>query len=83
LKQLTLTKTTENMTTITIGLGNVGSKEQAEKIFQKVNGKTYYNFQVQYSPDAGNYPVIVFTDYKNADEQEVRDMLMFVMACEL
>lgn len=71
------------MTTVTIELGNVGSKEQAEKIAEKINGKTYYNFQVQYSPDAGNYPVIVFTDYKDADESEVKEMLMFVMACEL
>ena len=67
----------------TIELGNIGSKEQAEKIVKKLSGKTYYNFQVSYSPDAGNYPVIVSTDYKDADKEEFQSMLMFVMACDL
>lgn len=68
---------------ITIELGNIGSKEQAEKIAKKLNGKTYYNFQVEYGICAGNYPVSVSTDYEGAEENEVRGMLMFVMACEL
>lgn len=68
---------------ITIELGNIGSKEQAEKIYNKLNGKTYYNFKVEYSPMMGNYPVQVTTDYEGAEESEVKEMLMFVMACEL
>ena len=68
---------------ITIELGNIGSKEQAEKIANKLNGKTYYNFQVEYGICAGNYPVSVSTDYEGAEENEVIEMLMFVMACEL
>lgn len=68
---------------ISIELGNIGSKEQAEKIANKLNGKTYYNFQVEYGICAGNYPVSVSTDYEGAEENEVIEMLMFVMACEL
>ena len=68
---------------ITINLGNVGTKEQAEKIANKLNGKTYYNFQVEYSSMMNNWPVMVSTDYEGAVKKEVRKMLMFVMACEL
>lgn len=68
---------------ITIELGNIGSKEQAEKIAKKLNGKTYYNFKVEYGICTGNYPVSVSTDYEDAEENEVKEMLMFIMACEL
>lgn len=41
------------MKAITIELGNVGSKEQALRISEKLNGKTYYNFQVDYALNIG------------------------------
>ena len=68
---------------VTIDLGNVGSKEQAYKIASKIHGKTYYDFQVSTSIDAGNWPVQIWTNYPGATEKEVNDMLLFVMACEL
>jgi hypothetical protein len=68
---------------VTIELGNVHSKEQAQKIIEKLSGQTYYNFQVDYGVYAGNYPVTVSTDYPGATEEEVKNMLLFVMACEL
>jgi len=71
------------MEAITIEIGNVGSKEQALRIAEKINGKTYYDFQVNYSACCGNYPVSVITFYKGAKVQEVTKMLMFLMACEL
>ena len=71
------------MNAITIELGNVGSKEQALRISEKLNGKTYYNFQVDYSVYMGNYPASVTTFYKGATVKEVTSMLMFLMACEL
>lgn len=67
----------------TINLGNIGSKEQAERLVNKLSGKTYYNFIVEYAVAAGNYPVMVSTDYKGAKKKDVRNMLMFVTACEL
>lgn len=67
----------------TIELGNIGSKEQAEKIAKKLNGKTYYNFIVSYGICAGNYPVSVSTEYQDCDINEFRQMVLFFLACEL
>ena len=67
----------------TIELGNIGSKEQAEKIALKLNGKTYFDFIVSYSPDAGNYPVVVSTERPETTEDELKNMVLFVLACEL
>ena len=66
----------------TIELGNIGSKEQVEKLIAKLSGKTYMNFIVGYSVDAGNYPVIISTE-SEVTENELKDMVMFVLACEL
>ena len=68
---------------MTIELGNIGCEKQAKKLVEKLNGKTYYNFHVDYGIACNNYPVYVQTDYEGATEEEVKDMLMFVMACEL
>lgn len=68
---------------ITIELGNIGSKEQAEKIQLALEGKSYYDFKVDYSPSAGNYPVSVSTDYPDAVESEVSSMIIFLLACSL
>jgi len=67
----------------TIELGNIGSKEQAEKIANKLNGKTFFNFIVEYGICQGNYPVSVSTEREETTEEELKDMVMFVMACEL
>ena len=68
---------------ITINLGNIGSKEQAEKIVKKLSGQTYYNFIVEYGICAGNYPVTVSTEHEGATKKEFRKMVLFVLACEL
>ena len=68
---------------ITIELGNIGSKEQAEKLVKKLSGKTYYNFIVEYGSCMGNYPVSVSTEYSGAIEEEVKNMLLFILACEI
>ena len=68
---------------ITIELGNVYSEEQAERITHKLNGKSYYNFRVDYGICANNYPVSVSTDYEGAEESEVIHRLLYEMACEL
>jgi hypothetical protein len=65
-----------------IELGNLGSESQAEKVKNALQGKTYMNFKVQYSPDAGNYPTVVFTDYTD-NEDAVKDVVLFILACEI
>lgn len=68
---------------VTIELGNISSKEQAERIYNKIEGKSYYNFRVDFGNCAGNYPVSVTTYLEGAEEDEVKEMLFFVMAQEL
>ena len=68
---------------ITIELGHVGSKEQAEKIREILNGKSFYDFEVHYACMAHNWPVSVTTNYPDATENEVRQMLLYVLACAL
>ena len=68
---------------ITIKLGNFDSKEQVEKIKNKLNGESYYNFEVSHGIYMSNYPVYVSTSYEGAKENEVKDMLLYVMATKL
>ena len=66
----------------TIELGNIGNKEQAEKLISKLQGKTYMNFIVDYGVYAGNYPVTVSTERAETTEEELKSMVLFYMACE-
>lgn len=67
----------------TIELGYIGSKEQAEKLTLKLSGKTYMNFIVDYAIAAGNYPVSISTERPETTEEELKDMVLFFLACEL
>ncbi len=67
----------------TIELGNIGSKEQAEKLMLKLNGKTYMNFIVDYSVMMGNYSVGVSTERPDTTEDELKNMVLFYLAYEL
>jgi hypothetical protein len=67
----------------TIELGNIGCKEQAEKLVSKLSGKTYMNFIVNYGICAGNYPVSISTERDETSEDELKNMVLFFMACEL
>mgnify|MGYP005863677701 CR=1 FL=1 len=68
---------------IEIKLGVFSTKQQAQKIVEKINGKTFYNFEVDYGIHAGNYPVTVRVSNTKDTKDEVKDMLLFVMANEL
>jgi len=68
---------------IKIELGNVGTEEKAKKIEQTLTGKSFYNFKVSYACCVHNWPVSVTTDYPDAVEEEVRQMLLYVLACSL
>jgi hypothetical protein len=67
----------------TIELGNIGSKEQVEKLTLKLSGKTYMNFIVDYAIAAGNYPVSISTERPDTTEDELKNMVLFYLACEL
>ncbi|MDR1502286.1 MAG: hypothetical protein LBT43_07515 [Prevotella sp.] len=68
---------------IKIELGNVGSEEKAKKIEQVLTGQSFYNFQVHYACCVHNWPVSVTTDCPGAIEEEVRQMLLYILACSL
>ncbi|BBI90482.1 hypothetical protein HYO65_gp090 [Tenacibaculum phage PTm1] len=74
---------------LTVELGNIGCEKQAKKIKEKLQGKTYFNFEVDYCAYMGNYPVSVSSDINNNNSgneytlEEFKYMLMFVMACEM
>ena len=67
------------MATITIASTN---RESAAKFADRINGKTFMNFQVICAPYAGQIEVSVTTDY-TSDTQEAQDMLNYLMFCEL
>ncbi len=67
----------------TIELGNIGSKEQVEKLVAKLSGQTYMNFIVDYSIAAGNYPVTISTERAETSEEELKDMVLFYLACNI
>lgn len=66
----------------TIELGNIGSKEQVEKLIFKLQGQTYMNFIVDYGVYAGNYPVTVSTERSETTEDELKDMVLFYLASQ-
>ena len=70
-------------TRTTIEIGNIGSEEQAEKLTAKLTGKTYMNFIVDYGICAGNYPVAVSTERPETTEDELKNMVLFFLSCEL
>lgn len=64
----------------TIELGNIGSKEQAEKLTAKLTGQTYMNFIVDYAVAVGNYPVTISTEREFTTEEELKDMVLYYLA---
>lgn len=53
---------------ITATIEGYFTEEQAKKIKEKMQGKTYLKFNVDYSNEAGNCAIVVTTD--NYDENE-------------
>lgn len=50
---------------------------QCEMLKEKLDGKTYMNFEIGYSNQAGNCTLIVCTDYQDT-EQEIKN---FFLSC--
>ena len=68
---------------VNIELGNVKNEEQAKRIKAVLEGKTISNFKVDYGYNMNNWPVSVWTEYEGAEENEVKEMVMFTLACAL
>ena len=53
------------------------SKEQCIRIKEKLQGKTYFNFNIQYGGMAGNNNIIVTSDNKDHNNEELKSMFIF------
>jgi len=69
------------MTLITIDIGNMDS-DQAQIVKDKLTGKTYMNFQVCCGIAPCSRDVSISTEYDGTRE-DIMDMLLYVMACEM
>ena len=63
-------------------VATVCNASDAEKFVKSVHGKTYMNFQVTVAPFNGMYVVNVTSSY-DAPDQEIMDMLVYLMFTEL
>lgn len=69
------------MAITTIDIGNMEA-DQAEIVREKLTGKTYMNFQVCCGIHPGGRDVSVSTEHDGTRE-EIVEMLMYIMACEM
>jgi hypothetical protein len=67
----------------TIELGNIGCKNQVEKLILLLSDKTYMNFKVDYSIAAGNYPVTISTERPETTEEELKEMVLFYLSTNI
>jgi len=74
---ITQTKTPEGKyTSIEIGMM---SKEQGEKIKEKLEGKTYMNFRILVCPSGGSFEVFAETNY-DGKKDDILGAFIFLMA---
>lgn len=52
------------------------SRNQCENIKQKLEGKTFMNFHIEYSGFAGNYTITVTSDIEESDK-ELSEMFIY------
>lgn len=65
-----------------INLTRMCKPERAEGIRRALEGKSYMKFRITLCPCQGEIHVNAETDYP-ADENEIKDMLLHLMACEM
>ncbi len=78
---ITVRSLPEGDTLTIIDIGNT-DKLQADIIKERLDGKTYMDFQVICAPDMGSYHVSVQTVY-DATPEEIMGMLLYYLATEL
>ena len=64
-----------------IEIGNL-DKKAADKLYEKINGKSYMNFEVIRAPCPGGFGVSVQSTY-DAPRDQIIGMLFYCMANEL
>ena len=65
-------------------LDGLFTERQAKSIKEKLSGKTYFNFEIEYSNYAGNYSIIVRSNNTSGHTQEeLLGMFYYCCLCEL
>lgn len=71
----------DNTKITTIDLGSM-SREEGNKLAEKLNGKTFMDFQIIVAPGGGQWFVSAQSFY-DGDKEEILGMFLFLMASEL
>lgn len=58
------------------------STKQCQRIKEKLQGRTFMNFDVQYGGVAGNNSILI-TSNEECDEKELQHMIMFFILNEI
>lgn len=64
-------------------MGGYYTERQCEKIKEKMQGKTFFNFDITYSNNAGNCSLIVKSDIIGYTSEELKEMFVFCCISEL
>lgn len=59
------------------------TKKQCESIKERMWGKTFFNFEIYYSNEAGNCTLIVKSYTPNYTPQELKEMFIYACISEL
>lgn len=59
------------------------TKSAAEKLVEKLSGKTYMNFEISFSNECGNCTLIVETKRPKTSKKELKEMFIFSALSEL
>lgn len=68
---------------IEVIMGGYYTERQCEKIKEKMQGKTFFNFDITYSNNAGNCSLIVKSDIIGYTSEELKEMFVFCCISEL
>lgn len=64
-------------------MGGYYTERQCEKIKEKMQGKTFFNFDITYSNNSGNCSLIVKSDIIGYTSEELKEMFVFCCISEL
>lgn len=59
------------------------TENQCKKIKEKMQNKSFFNFDISYGNYAGNCTLIIRSNNENYDEQELKDMFIYCCLNEL
>lgn len=59
------------------------TEKQCKKVKEKLQGKSFFNFDISYSNNASNCNLIVKSDITGYTPEELKEMFIFCCICEL